>query len=46
MSTYSWDSKTFEYKIAESIKSSGSVADLDQYVFVVRERIGETMMPL
>ncbi|KAK3169608.1 hypothetical protein OEA41_008992 [Lepraria neglecta] len=34
-----WDSKIYEYKIAESIKPSDAVADLDQYVFVVRQRI-------
>jgi len=41
MSTSSWDSKTYDYKIAESIKPSDSVTDLDQYVFVVRQRIGK-----
>lgn len=38
---YSWDPKSYEYKIAESIKSSDAVTDLDQYVFVVRQRISE-----
>ncbi|KAF5128353.1 hypothetical protein E5D57_009292 [Metarhizium anisopliae] len=32
-----WDDKTYKYKIVEAAKSS--VGDLDQYVFVVRERI-------
>lgn len=41
MSTCSWDSKTYDYTIAESIKPSDSVTDLDQYVFVVRQRIGK-----
>jgi hypothetical protein len=36
----SWDPKEYKYKIEES-KSDGEVNELDQYVFVVRVRIGE-----
>ncbi|KAH6881134.1 P-loop containing nucleoside triphosphate hydrolase protein [Thelonectria olida] len=32
-----WDDKTYKYKIVEATKSG--VGDLDQYVFVVRDRI-------
>lgn len=34
----SWDYKLYKYKIVEATNSG--VGDLDQYVFVVRERIG------
>ncbi len=36
----SWDEKAYKYKIMESIVSPGEVEELDEYVFVVRVRIG------
>ncbi len=38
---YSWDEKAYEYSIEESQKSVDEANELDQYVFVVRARIGE-----
>jgi len=37
----SWDAKEYKYKIEESEQPGGEVDELDQYVFVVRVRIGE-----
>lgn len=37
----SWDAKEYKYKIEESQKPGDEVDNLDQYVFVVRVRIGE-----
>ncbi|KAK3167986.1 hypothetical protein OEA41_004432 [Lepraria neglecta] len=34
-----WDAKTYEYKITESSKPSEELTDLDQYVFVVHQRV-------
>ncbi|KAK3167061.1 hypothetical protein OEA41_010186 [Lepraria neglecta] len=34
-----WDAKTYKYKIAESSKPSDELADLDQYVSIVRQRV-------
>ena len=41
LSAYSWDAKMYEYKITESSKPSDELTDLDQYVFVVRQRVGK-----
>jgi hypothetical protein len=38
---YSWDEKAYKYSIKESQKSVDEANELDQYVFVVRARIGE-----
>lgn len=38
--SHSWDPKSYAYKIAESSKPADEMTDLDQYVFVVRRRIG------
>lgn len=40
-SLYSWDAKAYEYKIAESSDPADGLNDLDQYVFVVRQRVGK-----
>jgi hypothetical protein len=37
---YSWDEKAYKYTITESPKSIDESNELDQYVFVVRTRIG------
>ena len=37
---HSWDEKAYKYKIVESTVPSGEVEELDEYVFVVRVRIG------
>jgi len=39
--SYSWDGKTHTYAIVESMKPVGQVTGLDQYVFVVRRRVGQ-----
>ena len=39
---HSWDSKTYQYKIVESTPIA-EVTELDEYVFVVRTRIGECL---
>jgi hypothetical protein len=36
----SWDSKAYEYKIVDSVPSP-DVSELDEYVFVVRKRVGK-----
>ena len=38
---YSWDEKACKYTIEESPKSADEANELDQYVFVVRARIGQ-----
>jgi hypothetical protein len=38
---YSWDEKAYKYSIEESQKSVDKANELDQYVFVVRARIGQ-----
>jgi hypothetical protein len=38
---YSWDEIACKYSIEESPKSVDEVNELDQYVFVVRARIGQ-----
>jgi len=38
---YSWDEKAYKYSIEESPKSVDEASELDQYVFVVRARIGQ-----
>lgn len=38
-SACSWDAKAYEYKIAESSNPVNRLNDLDQYVFVVRQRV-------
>jgi hypothetical protein len=38
---YSWDEKAYKYSIEESPKSVDEADELDQYVFVVRARIGQ-----
>jgi hypothetical protein len=38
--TDSWDSKAYKYKIVESTPTV-EVTELDEYVFIVRTRIGE-----
>jgi hypothetical protein len=38
---YSWDVKAYKYKIVESITPPDEENELDQYIFVVRTRIGE-----
>ena len=38
---YSWDEKAYKYSIEESQKSADEANELDQYVFVVRARIGQ-----
>lgn len=37
----SWDEKAYKYTIVESLTPPGEVNELDEYVFVVRVRIGE-----
>jgi hypothetical protein len=37
----SWDAKDYKYKIVEPSKPKGEVAELDQYVFIVRKRLGK-----
>lgn len=37
----SWDGKTHTYAIVEPMKLVGQVTGLDQYVFVVRRRVGQ-----
>jgi len=37
---YSWDEKAYKYKIAEPA-ATGEVNELEQYVFVVRVRVGK-----
>ena len=39
--SYSWDAKAYKYKIVESIAPPDNESELDQYIFVVRTRIGE-----
>ena len=41
----SWNEKEYKYKIAESTTALGEVDDLDEYIFVVRVRIGECVDP-
>jgi hypothetical protein len=38
--SYRWDDKAYKYTIEESPKSA-EANELDQYVFVVRARIGQ-----
>ena len=38
---HSWDKKVHQYKVVESLKLKDAIGELDQYVFVVRVRIGE-----
>ena len=38
---WAWDGKTHTYAIAESMKPVGQVTGLDQYIFVVRRRVGQ-----
>jgi hypothetical protein len=38
---YSWDEKAYKYSIEESLKLVDEADELDQYVFVVRARIGQ-----
>ena len=38
---YSWDETAYKYSIEESQKSADEANELDQYVFVVRARIGQ-----
>ncbi len=38
--TDSWDSKIYKYKIIKSTPSI-EVTELDEYVFIIRTRIGE-----
>ena len=40
----SWNEKEYKYKIVEPPTPSGEVDELDEYVFVVRVRIGEYVM--
>jgi hypothetical protein len=40
---HSWNVKEFKYKIEDSPESA-EVGELDQYVFVVRMRIGEYLI--
>jgi hypothetical protein len=42
---YSWDEIAYKYSIVESQKSADKVNELDQYVFVVRARIGQYARP-
>lgn len=39
-----WDEKSWKYKIVET--AGPGVKDLDQYVFLVRDRIGEFCIPI
>jgi hypothetical protein len=39
--SYSWDDKAYKYSIEESPKSVDEANELDQYMFVVRARIGQ-----
>jgi hypothetical protein len=41
----SWDAKDFKYKIVESSMPKDEVAELDEYVFLVRKRLGELLAP-
>jgi len=37
----SWDEKEYKYKVVESTTPSGEVDELDEYIFVLRVRIGK-----
>jgi hypothetical protein len=39
---YSWDKEEYEYKIVESLTLLDEETEYDEYVFVVRARIGES----
>ena len=38
---YNWDEKAYKYSIEESPQSVDKANELDQYVFIVRARIGQ-----
>lgn len=38
---HSWNEKEYKYKVVESAAPSGEVDELDEYIFVLRVRIGE-----
>jgi hypothetical protein len=38
----SWDKEEYEYKIVESLTPLDEETEYDEYVFVVRVRIGES----
>ncbi len=38
---HSWDKDVHKYKVVETVKPVGEVEELDQYVFVIRVRIGK-----
>ena len=38
---YSWNENEYKYKVVESATPSGEVDELDEYIFVLRVRIGE-----
>ena len=40
---YSWDAKDYKYKIVESSTPKDEVVELDEYVFLVRKRLGELL---
>ena len=37
----SWNEKEYKYKVVESTTPSAEVDELDEYIFVLRVRIGE-----
>lgn len=41
----SWDKEEYEYKIVESLAPPDKETEYDEYVFVVRTRIGESPSP-
>ena len=43
---YSWDVKDYKYKIVESLTPKDDVAELDEYIFLVRKRLGKLLAPL
>ena len=41
----SWDKEEYKYKIVESLTPPDEETKYDQYIFVVRTRIGESASP-
>jgi len=40
--SHSWNEKEYKYKVVESTTPSEEVDELDEYIFVLRVRIGES----
>lgn len=41
----SWDKEEYKYKLVESLTPPDEETEYDQYIFVVRTRIGESPSP-